>query len=93
MPGSTSSLWGAQAAGLLVTAASRHQLPCSVFATDYTDFETRWFPNSLAAYPCDFAFYVADPHQLHSQISKNHHNLKSALGRRNLWMQNYVKIR
>ena len=44
-----------------MTAARRHELPCSVFATDYTDFETRSFPNSLAAYPCDFAFYVADP--------------------------------
>jgi hypothetical protein len=33
-------------------------LSCSGFATD---FETRSFPNSLAAYPRDFAFYVADP--------------------------------
>jgi hypothetical protein len=24
-------------------------------------FETRSFPNSLAAFPCDFSFYVADP--------------------------------
>src|SRR5439155_10481569 len=31
---STYSLWGAQAAGLLVTAARRRELPCRVFATD-----------------------------------------------------------
>ena len=63
-------VWGARASRMLVVVSRRNELLCSILChrrrgersrTHYTDLETRSFANSLAAYPRDFAFYVADP--------------------------------
>ena len=64
----------------LATLPSISLIPSAPF----TDFETRSFPNSLAAYPRDFAFCLADP------ISSIHKSVKTItiskvpLHRRNL---------